>query len=141
MGKKGVSVIFEQVLLFIIGIIIFMICFATFRSYELYFTESITINQMREVSEWVSSNIITLSERGDLVNTTMRVRVPDFVGSEPYEIRLDQEGITLTSFESGKSIFKSLSSINQSLTLMGGFSTLHGNEFLIYKQGNKIIIG
>jgi hypothetical protein len=141
MGKRGVSVIFEQVLLFIIGIMIFMICFATFRSYELYFTESITVNQMREVSEWVTSNIIMLSERGDSVNTTMRVRVPDFVGSEPYEIRLTQEGITLTSFESGKNIFKSLNAINQSLSLSGGFSTLHGNEFLIYKQGNKIIIG
>ena len=141
MRRKGVSIVFEQVLLFIIGIIIFMICFATFRSYELYFTESITINQMREVSELVALNIIVLSGRVEMVNTTMRVRVPDFVGSEPYEIRLTQEGLSLTGFESGKTVSKNLNTINQSFSLMGAFSTLHGNEFLIYKQGNKIIIG
>jgi hypothetical protein len=141
MERKGVSIIFEQVLLFMIGVIIFMICFATFNSYELYFRESITANQLREVNEWVVSNIIMLSEKESGVNTTLRVRVPEFVGNEPYEIRLTQGGLNVTGFVSGKSAFSTLSAINQSFLLMGGFSTLHGNEFVIYKQGNKIIIG
>ena len=112
-----------------------------FNSYELYFTDSIMTNQLREVNEWVVSNIILLSEKEEGVNTTLRVRVPGFVGNEQYEIRLTQEGLNVTILDGKKSTFTSLNAINQSFSLMGGFSTVHGNEFVIYKQGNKIIIG
>ena len=98
-------------------------------------------NQLNEVSEWVTSNIITLSEKEEEINTTLRVKVPDFVGNEPYTIRLSQEGLNITSFVTNRNIFNPLSSINQTSVLSGGFSTLHGNEFVIYKKGNQIIIG
>jgi hypothetical protein len=138
--KKGVSLVFEHVLLFMIGIVIFLACFATFRSYELYFTQSITRDQFNEVSEWVVSKMVALSE-GDEVNSTLRVRVPALLGNEPYEINLSQEGISVTSLASRRNLFSPLSSINKTFSLGGGFSTLHGSEFLIYKRGNQIIIG
>jgi hypothetical protein len=141
MRKKGVSIIFEQVLLFLIGVIIFLVSFSTFRSYEYYFGESIMTNQLNEVNEWVVSNIIAMSEKERTVNTTLRIKVPQMVGNELYEVRLTQEGLNTTTLDSRRSIFSPLIGVNQSYFLMGGFSTLHGNEFVIYKRGNKIIIG
>ncbi len=140
MGKKGASIVFEQVLLFMIGVIIFIACFSMFNSYELYFSESIAANQLEEVSEWIVSNIVGFSE-GMEVNSTVRIRIPELVGNEPYMIDLTQEGLNLTGFVSGRSVFSPLSGINQSFSLSGGFSTMHGSEFVIYKRGNQIIIG
>lgn len=140
MEKKGVSIVFEQVLLFMIGVIIFIACFSMFSSYELYFSESIATNQLEEVSEWIVSKILGFSERTE-INSTVRVSIPKFVGNEPYEISLTQKGLNMTGFLSGRSVFLPLSGINQSFSLSGGFSTMHGSEFVIYKRGNQIIIG
>jgi hypothetical protein len=140
MGKKGVSIVFEQVLLFMIGLTIFIACFSMFRSYELYFSESITANQFEEVGEWIASKIVGFSERAD-INSTVRISIPKLLGNEYYEINLTQRGLKITGFLSGRSVFLPLSGINQSFSLSGGFSTAHGSEFVIYKKGNQIIIG
>lgn len=140
MKKKGVSLIFEQVMLFMISIMIFISCFSIFRSYEMYFTDSITAEQLEGVSELIVSNIMTFSQRVD-TNSTIKMTVPVYVGKEHYSINLTQRGLNLTAIDSGKNVFSPLSSINQTFSLAGGFSTMHGNEFLIYKRGNQIIIG
>ena len=107
MGRKGVTLVIEQVMLFMIGIMIFMACFAMFRSYEVYYTGSIGDSHTEEVSEWVVSTLIGLSERDD-VNSTIKVTVPRYLGNEPYEIRLSQGGLNITTFVSGKSLFSPL---------------------------------
>jgi hypothetical protein len=140
MGKKGVSMIFEQVLLFMIGLVIFLVCFSIFRSYETYFNNSIGQSQMEEVGEMIHSSILMFSEK-EGTNSTLKLRVPGIIGGEPYYIRLTQEGLNLTGLRSGRSVFSPLNSINRSYALSGVFSTLHGDEFLLYKRGDEIIIG
>ena len=140
MAKKGVSLVFEQVMLFVVGVTIFLTCFSLFKSYEVYHTGNIMQDQMNEVSDMVGSTIFSISWNQDY-NSTLKRSVPERVGNEYYSIRLTQSGINLTSHQTGKMLFRPLASINDSYTLSGGFSTLHGTEFLIYKKGNQIIIG
>ena len=141
MERKGASLVFEQVLLFMIGVIIFIISMSIFRSYELYYTDTITREQLDEVSGMVASTLITFS--GDPgINSTMRIAVPATLGNEHYSIRLSQAGLNLTTLVTGTQVFLPLSGINRTFDRMqGGFSTAHGSEFLIYKRGNQIIIG
>jgi hypothetical protein len=139
-SRKGASLVFEQVLLFVLGVFIFLMCFSIFRTYEVHFDESISKNQFEEVSEYIISNILMFSER-DQANSTVKIRVPQMIGNDYYIIRLNQTGLHLTDFEGVASRFTPLSRINETLLLSGGFSTLHGTEFLIYKRGNQIIIG
>ena len=140
MAKKGVSVIFEQVMLFLIGISIFLACFSIFRTYEDSFRYSIVMDQLEEVNEKVVSSILGFSRR-DNTNTTLRVSVPVTIGGENYVINLTQEGLNLTTSVTGRSFFSPLASINRSISLGGAFSTVHGSEFVIYKRGSQIIIG
>ena len=140
MARKGASLIFEHVMLFMIGVVIFIACFSIFRSYELYFTDSIMREQLEDVNEMIVSNLITFSQRPD-VNATIRMSVPEIVGNEYYTIRLRQEGLNLTTLVTGTRSFSPLSALNRTFALSGGFSTLHGSEFLIYKRGDQIIIG
>jgi hypothetical protein len=138
--KKGVSLIFEQVMLFLIGIMIFLACFSIFRSYEYHFSNSIMNEHLEEVSDWVVSNIMGFS-REDGVNSTLRVTVPELVGNEHYKINLTQSGLNITTLQSGRTIFSPLARINRTFSLDGAFSTVHGSEFVIYKRGTQIIIG
>lgn len=138
--RKGASLIFEQVLLFMIGITIFLVCFTTFKAYETYFAYSIAGDQLAEVSDWITSKIVSLSG-SDGVNSTLRVRVPAMLGNEPYEIELTQEGLNLTGIVTGRNLFSPMERVNGSFSLGGRFSTVHGSEFLIYKRGSQIIIG
>jgi hypothetical protein len=140
MGKKGASIVFEQVVLFMIGVVIFIVCFSLFRSYEGYFSESIIENQLDEVGEWIVSSIITFSNDPG-VNSTIKVRVPDSMGNEPYLINLTQQGLNLTTHLTSRNVFIPLSGINQRFALSGGFTTIHGGEFVIYKRGDQIFIG
>lgn len=140
MSKKGASLVFEQVMLFMIGVTIFIVSMSIFRSYEIYYTNAITHEQLDEVSGMITSNLLTFSHDPG-VNSTMRMSVPHMVGNEHYIIRLNQSGLNLTTMGSGRQSFSPLSSINRTFTLSGGFSTVHGSEFLIYKRGNQIIIG
>ncbi len=140
MARKGVSVIFEQVMLFLIGITIFLACFSIFRTYEDTFRYTIVMDQIEQVNEMVVSNIIGLSRRAD-TNTTLRVSVPVTIGEESYVINLTQEGLNLTTSVTGRSFFSPMAGINRSIALGGAFSTVHGSEFVIYKRGSQIIIG
>jgi hypothetical protein len=140
MKKKGATLVFEQILLFVMGIIIFITCFSLFRSYETYFSEFTAADQFEDVNELIRSNIVLFSQEEN-TNSTMRVEVPEEVGNERYIINLSQEGITIKTSETGKVFFSPLSAINRTFSFSGRFSTVHGSEFLIYKKGNQIIIG
>ncbi len=137
---KGVVLVFEQVMLFTIGLIVFMACFVVFSSYQLYFTNTVSQNQYDQVGEMVASQIIMLSEN-QAVNSSVMVKVPESIGNQRYYIRLSQAGINITPFEAGRGSFTPLASINKSMLISGVFSTMHGREFLIYKRGDQIIIG
>ena len=140
MGKKGVSVVLEQVMLFMISVFVFIACFSAFSSYEFYFTDSISRNQLDEVSGWVVSSIVGFSEDAG-INTTIVLTVPGTIGGERYIINLTQEGLNITTLDRGMNSFTPLSRINKTYSLDGAFSTVHGSEFLIYKRENQIIIG
>ena len=140
MARKGVSLIFEQVMLFVVGVVIFIISLSIFNTYERYYTETIVVNQIENIQQDIVSNLLTFYYN-DEINSTLRMSVPEMVGSEHYDIRINQSGLSLTTKVSRKSSFAPLSRINDTFILSGGFSTVHGSEFLIYKRGNQIIIG
>jgi hypothetical protein len=139
-SRKGASLVFEQVIVFMIGVFIFLSCFSIFNSYEAYFSQTIIQEQLEGVSEMVVSSVVGLSASSEM-NATIRISVPQFVGNEAYRINLTQSGLEITTAITGKEVFVPLSRINKSLSLGGAFSTVHGSEFMIYKRGNQIIIG
>ena len=60
---KGQSPIFEQVMLFLIGVAIFIACLSVFSIYEVYFTDIMMEDQLNEVEGFIISNILRLSKK------------------------------------------------------------------------------
>jgi hypothetical protein len=138
---KGVSLVFEQVLLFMIGVMIFSACFVTFSLYQQQFTGEISQDQLNEIRDSVSSAIIDLSSRETDVNTTMRRDLLPKIGDAGYVIEINSSGLfvyTLGPYRTES--FSPLYGINHSMSLSGRFSSIHGRELMIYKNGNEIII-
>jgi hypothetical protein len=135
---KAQTMIFEQVILFAIGVVIFIICFATFNVYQDYFTSASMNDQLGQMKSWISSNIISLIENGD-ANSSIILDVPRKIGEEEYEVMLSDAGIRITSLVTHTRKESILFNLSTSYNLSGSVTST-GRKFIIYKKGNEIII-
>lgn len=133
---KALSLIFEHVLLFMFSVIIFISSLALFRGYESSFNELTVKDQLTEIGEYISSNIIKLSEREE---ASIKIRIPTRAGNEFYIVYLSNTGLNLTSMDTNITRHFDLYNINKSLELKGRVVSSSGNS-MIYKTGNQIII-
>ena len=69
--KKAQSLVLEQVLLFAIGIAVFIACVGIFIIYQNSFVAMSSDDQLKQVKDFVVSNILKLSNRENETNTSM----------------------------------------------------------------------
>jgi len=137
---KAQSLIFEQVLLFTMGVIIFIACFAAFSVYQSYFSAVSTNDQLSEVKDIIISNIIKLSQKEECMNSTIEIDIPEDVGGRAYIIELSADGLNITLQGMQRiSKFSPLFNLGQSITLNGRVLST-GGKIMIYKKPNEIII-
>jgi hypothetical protein len=137
---KAVSMIFEYALLSMFGIIIFISSVGVFRSYEIYFSSVSTNDQLAEVSEYVSSNIIKLAEMGSGEESSVILGIPKKIGGdEGYMIELSSQGLNITSMNTRISEHSDLYNLSRTMSLSGKVMSGAGSV-IIYKTGNQIII-
>jgi len=135
---KAVSLIVEQVILFIFGIIIFATCVSVFSNYEAHFKSLSMEDQLSEVSEYVETSIIKMAEK-EQDASSISLAIPKKAGSEYYKIELSGQGLNVSSMESG--IAKQSSICNLTLNyVMKGRVISSAGSMIIYKTGNQIII-
>ncbi len=138
-GKRsGQSMIFEQVLLFAIGVGIFVGLFAAFTVYQSYFSNINLHNQLNEIKDVVTLKIMRLTEKEN-VTANVIMDIPRRVSDEGYQISLSGTGLTVMSLVSGVSKHSSLYGINETYNLSGTVTSVFG-RFIIYKKENKIIL-
>ena len=139
MGKKGQSLIFEQVLLFGISVALFVVMFAVFTIYQGYFLSVGGDNQLDEVKEWVSGNILKLAEKD--ANSSVTIPIPRTIESEAYVITADFLGPNpgLKIKHPSKTKTSSLYSLNTYFSISGSVASV-GGKIIIKKENNQIII-
>jgi hypothetical protein len=135
---KAASLIFEQALLFAFGVIIFISCIAAFNNYQSYFNSVGAIDQLTEVSEYIGSNIIKMSERPD-EESSIKVQLPKKIASEIYVIELSSDGLNVTTSDTKTCKTSALFNLNQTFGMSGRVVSTAGNMIII-KSGNQIII-
>src|SRR3989338_11063271 len=62
--RSGQTVVFEQVLLFAVGIVIFLACFAVFSIAQGYYTDAAARDQMGQVRELIAGEVQALAGGG-----------------------------------------------------------------------------
>lgn len=135
---SGQSLIFEQVLLFGIGVGIFVTLFVAFGVYQMYFSDMSVNNQLSEIKDVVVLNIIRLTEKEN-VTAHFMMEIPRRVGDEGYEITLSNSGLVVRSLVSDVTKTSSLYGLNETYNMSGSVMSVFG-RFIIYKKENKIIL-
>lgn len=135
---SGQSLIFEQVLLFGIGVGIFVTLFVAFGVYQMHFSDMSVNNQLSEIKDVVVLNIIRLTEKEN-VTAHFMMEIPRRVGDEGYEIMLSNSGLVVRSLVSDVTKTSSLYGLNETYNMSGSVMSVFG-RFIIYKKENKIIL-
>jgi len=133
---KAQTLVFENVLIFGISVAIFVLCYAVFTSYQLYFSGVGNIDQMNRIKNIITSNVLFLEEK-ETANSSIIIRIPRKIGGQIYKIKLSNEGVNVSTSDSY--VFSSLYILDNSLYISGKTTSIKG-KVTIYKRGNKIII-
>ncbi len=134
---KGQTMVFEQFLLFTMGVILFVMLAAVFMIYQSYF-EDVTVNdQLRVVRDSVASNVIKLSEKGES-EATVEMEIPRTIGNGPYSLELNQNGL-MVSTPDEQYANTPLFGLGSQYVLGGSALSTEG-LVVIYRKGDNIII-
>ena len=136
---KGQNLVFEQVMLFFMGVLIFTITFTFFFAYQNHVILQGTADQLNEVASHISWSILSIAQREYRENSTLALTIPGTVGQEIYELTLSNDGLLVRAVVSNASVFSNLGMLNQTMSLSGRSSSADDNV-IIYKKGNEIII-
>lgn len=130
--------IFEQVLLFMISVAIFIVCFALFQIYEDYYNFIAVNDQVKAVRDIVSAQAIQLIKYEGL-NVTTSIRVPKRIGGEFYHISFNGTGLNVSMQHSNVAAISDFFRLGDRFSFTGNSTSAKG-EIIIYKRGNNIII-
>ncbi len=135
---KGQSIIFEQVLLFMISVSIFIVCFSLFQIYEDYYNFIALNDQIKAVRDLVSAQVLQLiKHEGFNVSTSMRI--PKRISGEFYTISFTGSGLNVSMSISKIAATSDFFRLGDKYRFYGNSTSAKG-EIIIYKRGNNIIL-
>jgi len=138
---KAATQVFERVMLFGVGVVIFIACYSIFIGYQAHFIEVSLEDQLDEVGVHITTNIMKAIRKENRTEARISIKIPQRVGNEPYYIRLSREGLNITTAVTGQNRFFNLYGIKESFSLGGEtIISTEVSELLIYKKGNRIIL-
>lgn len=138
--RKGQAQVFEQVLLFAIGVMIFIVCFASFSAYQSYFVDAGNTDQLIQIRDYIAYAIVKASEGWNTTDSYITLEVPKTIGDEMYRVKLWPKGLTITMLPSMRSNFTELYGINLTTELIESEVPSSYGRIVLYKNGNKIIL-
>lgn len=136
--RKGVTMIFEQVILFAISVSIFLVLFAVFTVYQNSYVSLGTENQLDEAKEWISAHILKISQKKN-ATASIIIPIPRRIGDAVYEVSLSQEGLNVTNLLTNATKSSTLYNLGESFTLSGKVISIKG-KITIKKENSTIII-
>lgn len=136
--RIGQTLVFEQVMIFSIGVVILIMSISLFTMYQNYYTSTSTMDQLTEVKEYVLSSIIMISEKK--TNSTVILTIPKTIGNNFYKLSLSPAGLNVT-LESGVPMgdFSPLYGLNATF-VFSGMAVSDLGRVVLYKNGNEIFL-
>lgn len=137
MSRKGQSVIFENVLIFVAGVTIFILFYSVFTAYQANFTAIGIDSQLSEIRDYISTHILLMAGK-EGINSSVIIKIPRTVATELYEVELYSSGLNLTS--SVTNVRKHSNLYSLPVTLIPKRIPSSAGKITIYKKGNRINI-
>lgn len=121
--RSGQTVVFEQVLLFTVGVAIFLAAFAVFTIAQGFYQDTAAADQVRQVRELVASELQAMAAGGNATNRSVELEVPRHIQDEVYQIVLTQRGLNVSVPGMRLWSFSTLGWLNQTFNLSGARSS------------------
>lgn len=137
---KGQTLVFEQVILFVIGVMIFIVCFFSFSAYQSYFSQAGKTDQLEQVSNYIAYAIVKTSESWNSTSSYFTINIPTTIGGEIYRVELLSYGLNVTTLPSMNYSFTNLYGIYKLTELDESEVSSTNGKVVLYKNGNKIIL-
>ena len=138
--KKAQVQVFEQVLLFAIGVMIFLASFAAFSAYQNYYVNMGNSDQLIQVREYIAYAVFKTSELGDDIESYTTLDIPRTIGGETYVIELSENGLVITTIPSDEKSHAGLYGLNETFQFLESKVISSAGKVVLYKNGDKIII-
>jgi hypothetical protein len=141
-SRKAQTPIFENVMLFAVSIIIFIVFVSIFSVYQSHFLSETVVYQLDELNSFITSAVIELA-LSEGTDSSVTITIPKLVGAQRYEVRALNEGINITTLTTGQSSFSSLFNMTTTnlINVSGERILSRRGRIIINKQGNNIILG
>jgi len=127
------QVVFEQVLLFIISVSIFLSTYSFFNMYQNSFSTRMRDIYIDLVGEKILLGIIDICKTGMNTNTTIIINIPDKILGKTYKVSLDNNQLEI-DISGYKKTYK-LYGFEDDFEFSGNTQS-SGKIILIYKKGN-----
>lgn len=145
-NRKGLTLIFEQVILFAVSVTIFLVSFAAFTVYQDFYLSVANNNQLDQTTEWISAHILKIAET-EASEATIVLAIPREIGDSIYSISLEDDDsgeriLNVTHLLTGETKTSTLYELDeppQPFTLSGTINSAKGKVTII-KVGNTISI-
>ena len=137
MNRMKSQVVFEQVLLFIISVSIFLSTYSFFNMYQNSFSTRMRDIYIDLVGEKILLGIIDICKTGMNTNTTIIINIPDKILGKTYKVSLDNNQLEI-DISGYKKTYK-LYGFEDDFEFSGNTQS-SGKIILIYKKGNSIIL-
>ena len=143
MGKccRAQTLVFEQVLLFLISVAIFIVCFGYFQVYQNHYTYLSAYDQLRGVSSTIEGHVIQLTKFHPL-DGSVQVQIPQRVGGELYFMEFSGTDLNVSTSDNRYYV---VSNVYELASLgkysFSGKTASSSGKIIIYKRGTNIILG
>lgn len=136
---KGQSYVLEQLMLFSLGIAIFMVFFSAFTVYRDYFQSTTNADQIDQVKDYLTAYVLKAAQNERNVTSSFTVNIPKTLSGEPYKIEVTGSDLVITGIGS-KIVRKSnLYNLTSSYDISGQTTSMSG-RITIKRTGDKINI-
>lgn len=135
---KGQTAVFEEVMLFGIGVGIFITSFMIFTNYQTTSLEITTQDHMTEILNYLSSTVLEISRTQG--NVSRIVSIPDKIDNNYYMISFNNDGIGIEIIPDGRNVSSNLYGIQNSPNIIIKENTIASisGKIIIYKKGMEM---
>ncbi len=133
--SKGQTLVFEQVLIFTMGVVILIAMYALFVMYQNFYTSATMSDHARQVKEYIASAVLELSKYD--FNSSSVIEIPERIGGYIYKVELSNAGINITFVGKEFSDFSHIFNLGDIYEL-SGTAVSESGKIVIEKRGNKI---
>lgn len=138
-NNKGQYLTLEQFVVFVIGIVITLTIFFTFTSIKDKLQKSSEKDQLKEVGQFVVSNIVTLSNYKN-TSAALKLNIPKKISNKNYKLEIKSNRLKISFPDRKKEVEVYLEGLNESKNLFGTVYSSKG-KIKITKRENNIILG